>query len=473
MSVKISQMPVVTTLGAADLFPILQSGLNVTVALANLVPCIRTKNQGCVANGVTDDSAKYQNTIIQSQLTGLPIFIDPGTYLIGTALNITGTLTMYGAGRSVSILKTNTATQSLFNIATTGLMTFSDFQVQGKNNASAGNLINLDASGGGSINQYSTFERMWFQGGWIQFNTGSASGWSLDSCLFFSPLSNCVVIQDTAHPDAGDMQIIGCTFSGQPAVATAILQFSAGGLRMTNCKVIQFANGYTLSLGAAVATSDLFIGNCSFEAFSGTAVTLTRGTGTVFGTVQITNNEFNGAFQSVNIATDAGPWIAHVTIADNNMNVSTGGTACTIQGCNDFTFHDNTLGGTGGTGTGLALGTVLSNGTIHDNTFLTFGLAISGVTNGTNIRIHDNIGYNPVGASALAPGASPWTLTNGPTRASVSLAAATSITGITFGGVSLLAAAVGANTPYPLELGPNEAVVITYTGALTARQMIH
>ena len=51
--------------------------------------------------------------------------------------------------------------------------------------------------------------------------------------------------------------------------------------------------------------------------------------------------------------------------------------------------------------------------------------------------------------------------------------ASTSIAGITQGGGGILPAATAANATVTLELGPFEAVVITYTGAATARKMVH
>lgn len=93
-------------------------------------------------------------------------------------------------------------------------------------------------------------------------------------------------------------------------------------------------------------------------------------------------------------------------------------------------------------------------------------------TDTTNI-IRDNSGYNPVGAAAVTTSASPYTYTAGPSPETLYVSASTSISAVTQGGTSILPAATGANGLLTIELGPNEAAVITYTGTLTAKKMIH
>lgn len=423
-------------------------------------------------DGVTDDVTGVQAAISATQGTGTALFMNPGTFLISAALSVTAALTLYGAGNTSSVLKLNSTTQDGIVVATTGKMTFSGFQVQGKATATAGNLISLDSGTGVDINQFSSFRDIWFQSGWKQLTTVSAATWMVDNCLFFSPLNTGVTIADVAHTDAGDMTIMGCIFSGQAATGTAISQASAGGLRLIGCKIIQFNAGYVLSLAAGVSTSDLFICGNSMEAFTSSAILLARGGGNVFGAVQITGNEISGALVCINMSGDAGPWMSHMEIVGNNFGFSLGGTGLAIVGTQDFIISGNTINGSG-TGTGISLGAVVSKGIITQNTILACTLPISNGSAATDIIIKDNIGYNPVGASTLAPGASPWTFTTGPTPTTLYLSASTSITAVSINTTSILPVATGVNGIFTVELGPNEVAQVTYTGVLTAKKMVH
>jgi hypothetical protein len=85
----------------------------------------------------------------------------------------------------------------------------------------------------------------------------------------------------------------------------------------------------------------------------------------------------------------------------------------------------------------------------------------------------DNPGYNPVGSSTLSAGASPWTYTASMSPQTLYMAAATSINSVLYGGVALLPGPTGSGAPFTLGLGPNETVVVSYSGAMTASVMTH
>ena len=122
--------------------------------------------------------------------------------------------------------------------------------------------------------------------------------------------------------------------------------------------------------------------------------------------------------------------------------------------------------------TGLATGVKIGPGTIgsvHDNQFISNTTPI--VNSSTATTIKDNLGYNPVGASTISTGGSPYTYTAGASPETVYLAA-TTITNVTQGGNSILPAALGA-TDFTLQLGPYDAAIITYTGTLVAKKMVH
>lgn len=472
---KLSSYTTVTSLSTTDNIPAFVTGVSnkkiTALNLAGLNGIVGAKMFGCVGDGVTDDTTNLQTAITTCAANGYILYLNAGVYLVSSTLNITGPCTILGAGKFRSVVKASSTTLTVFTIATTSAITFEGFEIQGSATASNGSLVSLDSGSGVAINQFSVFRDVVFQSGFVQFNTISASNWMLDNCLFFSPTAICVNIQDVAHTDAGDQTIQGCIFSGTAGVGTAVSQSSAGGLKMYGCKVIQFANGYSLSLAAGVATSDLFISGNSFEAFTGSIISLTKGTGTVFGAIQITGNELSGAAVGINMSPDSGPWNSHIEVVGNNIGVNAGGTGVVMVGANDFIVTGNTIVQAAPTsGTGVSIGVNTSNGVVRGNTIIGFTLPVNNAHVGTTVVVENNFGYNPVGGAAVTPGASPWTLTNGATTAMYYLSAATSITALTIGGVSVLPAATAANVTFPLLLGPNQAAVITFTGAMTAKK---
>ncbi|MBR0913132.1 hypothetical protein [Bradyrhizobium japonicum] len=127
-------------------------------------------------------------------------------------------------------------------------------------------------------------------------------------------------------------------------------------------------------------------------------------------------------------------------------------------------------------GFGLAVQTtsaknIVSGGSLNGNT-----TAVSLTATGGGNVVKDIAGYNPVGASNPTAGASPWTYTAGFSPETLYIAAGGgtgSITQVTQGGVSILPQATANNGNFTIQLGPNEAAVITYTGTLVAKKMVH
>jgi len=82
--------------------------------------------------------------------------------------------------------------------------------------------------------------------------------------------------------------------------------------------------------------------------------------------------------------------------------------------------------------------------------------------------IANNPGYNPIGVSAVTPGASPWTYTAGSTPEVLYLLGGT-VSAVVKNSVTL-ATALSSTQSLPITLDPGEAVVVTYTVAPTANK---
>jgi len=86
-----------------------------------------------------------------------------------------------------------------------------------------------------------------------------------------------------------------------------------------------------------------------------------------------------------------------------------------------------------------------------------------GALSGTDNRIHNNIGYNPVGVTGAANvGTSPATITAGPTPETHYLKQTATNTATVAKGGQQVAALINASTYYVVELGPNESYVVTW-----------
>jgi hypothetical protein len=133
-----------------------------------------------------------------------------------------------------------------------------------------------------------------------------------------------------------------------------------------------------------------------------------------------------------------------------------------------------TVGGYGGVnGVGVYLASAAESINVSGNDLRLNTAIVTNAASGTKNRITDNMGYNPVGAASVTTSASPYTYTAGASPETLYFSASTGVSAVTQGGVSVLPAALAANVPFAAQLGPNEAIVVTYTGTLTAKKMVH
>lgn len=125
-----------------------------------------------------------------------------------------------------------------------------------------------------------------------------------------------------------------------------------------------------------------------------------------------------------------------------------------------------------GSGTGIQLDVGCTGALIQNNKIIGASTPINNAAP-ANVVIHDNAGYNPIGASQSTHlvGASPYTYTAGASPETLYAFAGTSISEVAVGGVSLLPASTSAMVT--IQLGPNEAAVFFYTGTLTISTFKH
>lgn len=342
------------------------------LATRNFIPSL----DYAVGDNAADDTVAMQAWIDACIAQDKPGFLEEGYYRITSPLSITDTITIIGVNREISNIRLDSTTVNAFSVNTDKPVYFSNFGIRGSTSAAGGSLVHV-TSPVAQWNFYSQFHNMYFIGGFEGLRFAEAAGWTASGCYFQAQVSAGIDIANDTTPDAGDQCIHDCTFS-QAAGNIGILQRSAGGLRITSCKIGGGGGyGYRLLLDAGVSTSELFIAGCSFEGMTGACIDFVKQSGTSFGSVQITGNQLGGNICINQGDTNAGFMIG-LEITGNTMAVTGASQAAVrIFGTTMLTIVGNTFWGTGGTNTAMSIGANAATGMIGLNTFYNITTPIS------------------------------------------------------------------------------------------------
>ncbi len=185
--------------------------------------------------------------------------------------------------------------------------------------------------------------------------------------------------------------------------------------------------------------------------------------------VDIFNNTFENITNGIVISDGTFPSTSRIRIKNNSWNNSGGSAAAQISttgGTISVTYlhvEDNTVTNPKSTSGGAAFASLAvsaNTGNIIRNNKVFGGLSVIDSTVPWS-SIQNNLGYNPVGPSAITVGASPFTYTAGVTPETVYIQGGT-VSNITIGGTSVAVA-----SPSQVQLPSGVAVVVTYTGTPT------
>jgi hypothetical protein len=336
---------------------------------AKLAQILNVADFGVVLDGVTDVTTKFQAAINAAIAAKLPLYVGGGTAVVSTTLTVTDSLTMIGAGKTVTVL--SLATNSMVGITVTGTApcTFQGFEITPAGGVTG--TTGIKVIPGSGANTESIFRDLQL----IDLATGidmeAAANWTMDNLDILSCSAVGILVRNTSNPDQGDSAISNCYIQGVVTGSGAgIQQQSSGGLKITNTKIITYQYGYILILDNAVNTSDLLISNCSFEHFGTSAIVLSQATASgTFGQVTITGNQFNLTPEAIGVTNTTPGWLTGLNVSSNFFSIDASGTALSLDGVDTFTVGSNTIHGLGASVAFLTVSVNSSNGQVPLNGF--------------------------------------------------------------------------------------------------------
>lgn len=475
----------------ASLVGFLQAGTGAvaTTVQAKERQIVSVMDFGVTGDGSTDDTAKIQaaNDAVEAAGGGMLYFPKPASSYAYTTLTVdSGYVNWAGTGKYASTLKCTSANGGVtFTGSSLPLCGVQDLGFSQSVDCVDNTKALLKATG---VFRF-TVDNCYFNGysGASNFahNLLVASGNSvfIRDCEGVGGKTSCVTMSG-----AGGYFMQGCLFNAIDVTGAplAISNIPGGNVHLTDCDFLQgqactFAgvnisrvtNCYFDSAQSGVSVSsceDLQFIGCEFA--NRVAGGAGNGIGVVFGGSKrcsiIGGSVINCGTDGVQIdATSVGIKLDSVTIDSNNISNAAAKAGVQIAaGAIGFQITNCIIGNNSALyaghqkyGIAIAVGAsdhyLVSGNDCRNNETSSI---IDGGT-GTNARVIDNDGYNPVVASADAAGGSPFNYTSGHAPETVYVYGGT-MTLITVAGVGIFT-----TTDKTIAMGPNETITITYPGA--------
>lgn len=449
---------------------------------------LSVKDFGATGNGSTDDTnaIRAADAVALSQNKG--VWFPTGNYKVSSTLVPSSGAHWIGENYQNTVLMTNQATGDVVAISN-GFVTIENMTWNSSVPRTAGHYVTIssvvarlrdfrmDNSFEGIYLSSSAVADVLIENGTIISVNNSSIGMRLSGGLAVE-IQNIVLSYDGVHhpfaqiyiDNGGDYNItnVQC-LAGQTGmqIAPASGQ-SVAYVRCTHCYFdTSVNNGLIITQsGTGTVVGCDFVQCWASSSTAGNGVLIqSNGSGTI-ANVNFSEGYFLANFNSgffISGSTVTGVGIVNSVFTNNVVAIAMGGSCANVRvignqinNCtNGITFDGSTLTGI------LVLG----------NSFYANGAAIPSTLISTTSRIESNLGYNPVGISNLTPGVSPWTYTAGSIPETILFAASTSVASATISGISAIPAGTGANINSTVPLGPNQSIIITYAGTLTARSL--
>jgi hypothetical protein len=458
---------------------------------------ISVKDFGATGNGTTDDTNAVQVALTAAAAIGAATYFPPGTYLVSSALSITGAGAVFGYNAGATVIKTNSAIADIF-VVNAPFVSIRELQFGASVAKTAGACVNLNGQNYCKVSDFVISSANWFVGVTLGSGVGS-TGAKIERGRMLggqAGVSTGILISQTSNSVdviIRDMWIIGNSSVSQ--LASGIKITNVGDCYLDHVSTVFAGNGLEVVPGTGQIVQALFVDNTFFDSGSGDGIGLRPGSTGVIMLVKIANtwacsNALGIVFAGAAGGTEAAD-IINCTASNNTSHgillndtsakgVRIIGGSCSANvgvgivinsGVTNFHIQGvrvGPYGEFGANGNGIVLAGSNDGFAIVDNDVsgnASTQLSLSSYA-GTTGKIKDNRGYNPVGSSAPTVGVSPFTYTAGPSPTTLYIVGAWTLSAIVISGGAI---DIATKT---IELGPNEAVTLTYSAAGTLRAMV-
>lgn len=282
---------------------------------------LHTADYGVAADGSTDDAGAFQDAIDAAAASDKPLFVQPGTIMIGTPLSIDSPVTIIGSGRESSVLKAVSGlndyvikfTGGAAGIGIVGAH-FADFAVDGNSaNQTAGGAILANGTVQCSFERLHLFS-VYNWGLVFGPITGGAFGHHnrVISCLFDNSMGSAGFGGGATTTSNDENWFIACDFeflggASNPVDSNPVMLYDQSGLQyIANCN---FVSGGHNCIGVRIQnTKGTKVVGCIFDGLAGDAVFIAANR------CVITSNVFTGTGDNGNAAASS----VHTQFAASN-----------------------------------------------------------------------------------------------------------------------------------------------------------
>lgn len=341
----------------------LKRGADIDAALNAADAFIRTADYGVTANGTTNDATAFQNAINAAVAANKPLFVQPGTIMIGAPLSIASPVSIFGSGREATILKAANGLNDYVIKFTggspgTGIVGahFADFAIDGNSaNQTAGGAILANGSVQCSFERLHLFS-VYNWGLLLGPITGGAFGHHnrIISCLFDNSMGSAGFGGGATTTSNDENWFIACDFeflggASNPVDTNPVMLYDQSGLQyITNCnfvsgghnciavriqntkgtKVVGCIFDGVAGDGVYIAANRCIVANNVFTGIGDNGSAVASGVHTQFGAVHniIANNIFESSVNANNLRSH----IREEQIGNSGPNLITGNTFTTL-----------------------------------------------------------------------------------------------------------------------------------------------